>query len=77
MHSLGCGNNCLKISGFEGRSPHQTTIDIGLGQQLRGIGRVHAATVQDAHPLALPLCCGLDLRAQHGGWTFIPKYHIR
>src|SRR5574343_1535618 len=63
-HSAGCGNDGQEVWRLECRPPDQAAIDVRLSQQLRGIGGIHAASVQDRNALCLRRS-SLQLCAQH------------
>ena len=53
-----------EISRLQGGTANQAPVDVGHGQQGRGIGRIHAAPVQHGHPFRM---CrgGPQLGTQH------------
>src|SRR3990167_8938955 len=47
----GRGHDLKEVGRLERRAADEATVDVGLGQQAGRVGRVHAAAVQDVHPL--------------------------
>src|ERR1700741_2849091 len=52
-----------KVGWLQGRPPEQAAVDVGLRQQRGRVRRIHAAAVEDVHPLRVGTC-GLQLRTQ-------------
>ena len=42
-----------ELVGVEAASANQRAVDVGKGKQLAGVVRIHAAAVEEAHPLRL------------------------
>ena len=48
-----CCDDGQEIGRLQGRATNQTTVDVRLRQQLRRVGRIHAAAVQNLHAIGV------------------------
>src|SRR5690349_6010180 len=49
----GRGDDLKEIRGLERRAADEAAVDVGLGEQARGVAGIHAAAIEDVHPLGM------------------------